>query len=310
LRQKELLFLKESEEEDVVDEKDVTNGYEEDDEDTAIWKSRPIQVWTLPKGPCGITYDGTYLYVCDPNNNRLLQYTLRGHLADTWTSTDLAPGNLFNLPVAMDISQDLIYVMGFTQLQILNLKKEIVNHWELPSVGYGVKVDENYVYVTVENHYQIFVYNKLGFLEKKFGKEEKGENPREFHCPYGLALDEKYLYICDLLNHRVQVLNKENGLFSHQWGTQGTNDGQFMCPYSIHIADSIVYVGDQMSVQLFTTQGIFIQRLGQDVMGSDEGQFNNIYGLTVVNDRLYVSGFGNNRIQVFRKIKRTKSQRS
>jgi len=54
-----------------------------------------------------------------------------------------------------------------------------------------------------------------------------------------------------------------------------------------------------MSVQLFTTRGGFLQRLGQTKSGEENGQFLYVNGLLVVDDRLYVSDSATRRIQVF-----------
>jgi len=263
------------------------------------WEDKPIEVWTLPKDgtPCGLTSCRTHVYVCDPVNNCLLQYNLTGSLADIW------PLKTTGCPRVVDFSKYRLYLIHQTQLQVLNIQKEILIQWNLPSAGEGVKVDDDYVYITAARHHQIFVYTKSGILKKKFGKESLGTQDGEFNHPCGLAVDHTLLYICDWRNHRIQALRKDDGVYSHQWGRQGSGEGEFTNPVSIYLSGYVLYVGDWMSVQLFTVEGIFLQRLGQSAIGIEVNFLMSI--VTVVKDRLFVSDFHKNRIQVFRRLDST-----
>jgi len=259
------------------------------------WESKPFQVWELPNEPYGLTSDGTYLYISVPDSNMgFLQYTLSGDLQDTWNSI---VGIEFPWGLDFAYPQNQLYVVDSARLCTLNFKKEIVSQWALLDNGRALKVDNDRIYVTTGNLPQILMYTRSGTLLKKFGKEQKGGGEGEFNTPRGLTVDEKMLYVCDELNNRVQVLQKETGDFSHQWGGQGSGEGQFTRPYSIHLSECVMYVGDDMSVQLFTCDGIFLQRLGQNKVGSSEGEFTSVFGLTVVCGQLYIC---DHRIQVFR----------
>jgi len=231
-----------------------------------------------------------------------LQYTLDGNLVETWTTSstpNLENKKLTIRPNGIDIYQNHIYIVDKSQLRIINLKKELISHWPLLASGLGVKVDLDYVYITKTGHHQIFVYSKMGNLIKNYGKELSGHDDGEFSQPGGLALDNHFLYICDLNNHRIQALKKGDGTYSHQWGSKGTMDGLFDHPYSIYLSDGLVYIGDVRRIQLFTTYGIFIQKLGDIHEDYINGKFYCIHGLVVVKDQLYVSDSGNQRIQVF-----------
>jgi len=76
----------------------------------------------------------------------------------------------------------------------------------------------------------------------------------------------------------------------------------FFLPCSICNWENILYVGDSVSVQLFTSEGTFLSRLGDKNVGKKEGQFEGAWGLCCVRDRLYVSDWGNSRIQVFQRM--------
>jgi len=186
-------------------------------------------------------------------------------------------------------------------------KKTLRYQFAIPtggSEGWGIKVVGKELFISVNGLHQIFIYTLNGLLIKKYGTESSGTGPLQFNNPLGLAVDGKSLYVCDSYNHRIQVL-KLSGAYSHQWGSQGTLDGQFQFPCSITYSEveggeSFLYIGDEVSVQIFTKDGNFIQRIGETTIQSREGGFNWVYGICVVNNLMYISDNCNHRIQVWR----------
>jgi len=128
-----------------------------------------------------------------------------------------------------------------------------------------------------------------------------GSKEGEFDFPKGLTVDNRYVYICDWYNHRVQILTKDNGIYVSQLGN-GKSSEQFEYPYSLynHVSEEVIYVGDAPSVQLFR-EGICIQRLGNEC-GNQMNQFDGILSICVVDDRLYLSDCYNARIQIFKRV--------
>jgi len=125
-----------------------------------------------------------------------------------------------------------------------------------------------------------------------------------FDSPCGITVNNKYSYICDLNNHRVQLLHKENGTFYYKLGTEALSSklGGFAFPYSIfyHAFEEILYVGDQYSLQLFIKENNYecIQRIGDTESGSMSNQFCYICGICEIDDYLYLSDCNNYRIQI------------
>jgi len=107
---------------------------------------------------------------------------------------------------------------------------------------------------------------------------------------------------CDYGNDRIQALSKNNYVYIRHWGKKGLGDGQFSCPYSIFYDEKILYVGDNKSVQLFTCEGKFLQKIGSK-QSKEMGQFKCAWGICVIEEQLYVSDYSNGRIQVFRRSK-------
>jgi hypothetical protein len=116
--------------------------------------------------------------------------------------------------------------------------------------------------------------------------------------PRGLTLDDQLIYVCDRTYHCIHRVKKHTGVFQASWGQVGTELGQFSSPYSIYYdLETTFYIGDAMSVQLFSKDGTCYERL-EGTQGIN--QLDQVFGMIILNDELYVSDGSNNRIQVFR----------
>jgi len=104
--------------------------------------------------------------------------------------------------------------------------------------------------------------------------------------------NEKYLYICDQSNYRVQVLNKENGNFITKW-----NDGRQCIYVSILLYENLLYIGHRSGIQIWTKKGEYLQACGS--FGGGKEEFDWVSGICVVNDKLYMVDQKNDRIQVW-----------
>jgi len=207
----------------------------------------------------------------------------------------------------------IFYVADSTSIFGINLNLEILFSWDLPEHSEdtfrGLKLDETILYLTIDGIHQIFLCNSLdGKVLKRFGNDIESLKPGEFHLPYGITIDCNNIIICDCVNHRVQTVTKDEGIFIRQWGkgSASTDYGNFQYPLSIFndSLEEIFYIGDECSVQLFTRNGICVQRLG-DKQGNLMYQFTDVDGLCIMDGCLYVSDSENQRIMIFQKIAKT-----
>jgi len=264
-------------------------------------ETKPFQTWPITNAsyPAGIVSDHQRLYVCVAGAYQI--YSLEGsyvksqNLYSTW---------------ATDLTQNHIYILGDT-LSVMNFDFQNVGEpWKFSSTcGGGLKVDEKKIYVTLQGRHQIFVYTLSGQLVQSFGSTTGcGDGDGIFTEPRGMALDKKFLYVCDRDNHRIQVLDKESGNFHLKWGKKADPDNpsfsssytinlvdpdnpSFFLPYTINLSYGVIYVGDQKAIQLFTCEGKFLQRLNRDF---------NSFGMTVTAGCVYVSNYSSHRIHVYR----------
>uniref|UniRef100_A0A1X7TKG5 SMP-30/Gluconolactonase/LRE-like region domain-containing protein n=1 Tax=Amphimedon queenslandica TaxID=400682 RepID=A0A1X7TKG5_AMPQE len=141
-----------------------------------------------------------------------------------------------------------------------------------------------------------------GYLIASVGK--KGSGPLQFSTPSGIAISPTtgQVYIADVNNHRIQVLNPDL-TFSRSFGSYGSANGQFKSPRNIAIdSQGLVYVTDMHTdhIQKFSPDGKFVGQFGNKRFGL--GQLKEPRGITIgtgARDLVYVSEEEDNRISVF-----------
>jgi len=261
------------------------------------WVTEAETIWHPKSYPHGLLHFEQHLYVCTFSKG-ILVFNENGEIINKNSSLTYPSG------IDTEIKNSLlhIYIADRTHVNLLNLKLECLSSWKFPTLpsfaGFrGLKVDGHSLYLTIQGQDQVFVCNSQdGKILNQFGNQLKG--------PLGVTVDNKYIYICDRFNHRVQILTKETGIYFSQWGEEkGTGQGQFYLPRSIYyqILDDVIYVGDWMSVQIFRKDGVCIQRLGEATSGSQINQFDAVHGICVMNDRLYISDGNNERLKIFKR---------
>ena len=213
--------------------------------------------------PYGVAVDNEdNIYVVDHNNYRVQKFTSEGKF------------------VAAVGSQ------GSNHLQFYN------------PVGICFNKTNNTLYVCDQSNHRIQVLCTDLTFKSSFGTQGNGNG--QFQYPFNAALDDaNNLYVTEHSGHRVQVFTAE-GRFLRAF-TNKANGEKLYSPWAIAIDSSnTVYVSESgpHSVSVFTSQGDYITSFGKQ--GAEEGQFTNIYGLTVDrNDSIIVSDQGKGRLQIF-----------
>jgi hypothetical protein len=89
-----------------------------------------------------------------------------------------------------------------------------------------------------------------------------------------------------------------DGTFIKRFGSYGTDNGSFLFIRSLHIdSKGYIYVGDYYSVQIFDSEGNFMQHLGGR-SSTDATSFYFVSSMAVHNNRLFISDFSN-RVQIY-----------
>jgi len=138
-------------------------------------------------------------------------------------------------------------------------------------------------YVSDTGRAQVLVFDQNDKYIRAYGV--KGQ-----FKPSDVAILLDRLFVTDLKNHMVQVLDKATGKTLNHIGRVGSKEGEFFFPTNLEIGpDMHLYVTDtgNFRVQEFTLDGKFVKRFGS--IGSGLGKFARPKGLTLdKNGNLYV----------------------
>ena len=131
----------------------------------------------------------------------------------------------------------------------------------------------------------------------------KGTGPLQFNGPVDVAFNthNKKVYVADLKNHCIQVLNSDLTFSNIIGGKCGSKNREFAYPCGV-TCDSTgkVYVADSANhrIQVFTVSGTFLKKFGR--RGNGEGELDWPVGVAVDSrGMVFVGERNNNRISVF-----------
>ena len=145
-------------------------------------------------------------------------------------------------------------------------------------------------YLTDTGREQIVVYDDNNRFVRAFG--EPGQ-----YKPGDIAIINDRLYVTDLANHQVHVIDKISGDILFSFGGSGVDPGQLRHPSNIAAAtDGTLYVVDSTNfrAQQFSGEGDLIRSFG--AQGTAPGMFSRPKGISIDRDGyIYVvdSGFEN-----------------
>ena len=251
------------------------------------------------------------IYVVDGVNHKIKVFSRKGTLVSSFGRKGSGRGE-FRSPLGIDIDDSgKIYIAdsGNQRVQIFGAKGSYIAEMKIPAKKNrpadptDVVVDDsrNRCYVVDNDNHYILAYDLSTFkLINTYGSPGTGK--RMFRFPFLIALDsENYLYIVDVINTRVQILNPD-GLYVTSIGGWGVEKGEFFRPKGIAIdKNNRVYVGDSYTgvIQVFESSGEFYGALG-DPVGGGVKKFRTPMGLFVDhNNRLYVVETLANKVSVY-----------
>lgn len=119
--------------------------------------------------------------------------------------------------------------------------------------------------------------------------------------PTDVAIHEDALYVCDIADAQVIVLDKRTGKELRRIGQPGTGVGELSMPVDVEVdRDGNVYVCDQMNARVlkYNSRGEYVQQFGE--RGDSSGQFFRPKGIAVDREgRLYVVDANWENVQIF-----------
>jgi DNA-binding beta-propeller fold protein YncE len=251
------------------------------------------------------------IYVVDGVNGKIKAFSPSGTSLFTIGHSGAGPGEFaFPLGIGLDKS-GRIYVADSRnhRIQIFSDTGDFISEIPVPDKD-GKKADPTDVavdssgkwcFVADNDNHRILKFDIASEkLVDSYGKP--GAEKWEFRYPFLLHLhQDKDLYIVDVINTRVQVLNTE-GKFVSFVGGWGVGKGQFFRPKGVAVdKNGLAYVSDSYMgvVQLFNITGTLHSVLGNPETG-EVRRFKTPVGLFVDDsDRLYVVEMLPGRLSVF-----------
>lgn len=252
------------------------------------------------------------IYVVDGVNNKIKIFGPNGKALANFGEKGDRNGQ-FRFPLGIDVDRSgNIYIAdsGNSRVQIFNPNTVFTAKIDLPAkngkpadpTDVAVDRSRNRLYVVDNDNHRLLVYD---LATRKFIKTigGPGENKLRFRYPFLMALDKKqYLYIVDVINTRVQVVNPD-GLFVMYIGGWGVDKGHFFRPKGIAVdTQNRVYVSDSYMgvIQVFDTFGQFYGVLG-DAHKREVKKFRTPTGMFIDDhNRLYVVEMLAQQVSVYR----------
>lgn len=163
-----------------------------------------------------------------------------------------------------------------------------------------IAVDQGDNVLVTDHSHTIQKFTCSGDFVTSVGK--KGAQSLQFNYPAGIRVHPltKNVYVCDLVNHRIQILNFDDLTFYGSFGKSGSGGGEFNCPMDVAFdGQGNVYVSDFQNhrIQVFTPNGELQRNIGKPGKGSGELYLPS--GLHVSGNYIYVTEEANNRVSVF-----------
>ncbi len=294
--------------------------------------------WTLGatfERPYDIAVDGAgHIYLTEYYRNRVTKYDSAGNYLFSWGSYGSGSG-YFYYPrgIAIDGSNN-VYVADRSNHRIQKFSSDgtyinTIGASVLYRPGYVAVDSVGNLYVTEYNSNRVSKFNASGSLVARWGSYGSGNG--QFRSPRGIAVDPNgFVYVSDTVNHRIQKFDS-SGQYVNQIGGYGSSTGSMIYPSDIAVGSSSGYlfvmdrendriqrfnladIPDALNTELTATE---VTALNSNALvwgswGSGDGQFNNPYGIGVLNSNGYsdenglndgdllVAGYQNNRYQRF-----------
>jgi len=200
-------------------------------------------------------------------------------------------GHLVNKPYGLAMYRGAIYVVdtrgnGYAVFDVANGRSRFIRPTGAGALAKPINIAidaDGTRYLTDTGRDQVLVFDADERFQRAYGTEGQFR-------PAGLAIAGDRLYVSDVLNHKVHVLDKLSGDVLFSFGEAGSEPGQFFHPTNLAVAgDGSIYVSDQSNFRLqqFSKDGEFIRAIGE--IGSAPGKFARPKGVAIDHDgRIYV----------------------
>jgi tripartite motif-containing protein 71 len=274
--------------------------------------------------PYGVCIGGSYLYVVDAGNNRVMKLLLSdgssvsqfainagGRGIDVLSTGDLAVSEATGTDVTIYTTSGVV-VNTFTQtspygvavvtgdkIWVANNTGDSMAQWDEvagASAGNGefsspgsldIKRSSGRIYVADTGNLRVQYFTSAGTYEGEWGEAGSGDGQFGASGPTGIAVNQTSgdVYVVDPSNFRVQQFDA-TGTFIREWGQSGSDDGEFTTPtcLDVHPTTLSVFVGDSGRDDVQEFTSAGIFLRRFGSNGTDDGEFTSISGICISQD--------------------------
>ncbi|MCX6666353.1 MAG: carboxypeptidase regulatory-like domain-containing protein [Euryarchaeota archaeon] len=256
--------------------------------------------------PGGVWNDGTYVYIADTYNHRIVKRLASDFNYVAQIGTQGSGNDQFDRPFGICGDGMYLYIVDIMNSRIVKrLASDLSYVAQIGSIGsgndqfefpFGIYCDGTYLYVADYGNNRIVkrLASDLSYVAK-IGSIGRGND--QFRYPFGICGDGTYLYVADTLNNRIVKRLASNLSYVAQIGTQGSGNDQFNNPSGIYADGTYLYVADTSNhriVKRLTSDLNYIIQRGS--LGTGNDQFASPTGIFGSGNYLYIADGGNNRI--------------
>lgn len=255
---------------------------------TLIFHCRPQERWHFEESidlpdisPLGIATEQNFLWVSDPQHNRLYKLDLQGK--------SLSVYNDIQRPMHLEIHQSTVYYPEYLTDRIW--ANEVAGRREIPLT----ETPDGPAAISLSGERLAIAdfYNHRIILQHPQGVTiigRKGHGPGELYYPTDVEIAANKIYVADAYNNRVQVFDYENNLL------QIIADKD-----SLQTATGLTVDHDQVFVTDFEGNRIMVYGLQGNLIQVIRGNLLNPADIAVSGDKMYVANYKGKSISIYRK---------
>lgn len=242
----------------IVDKSARIQVFDRDGEFLRGWKTPE---WRFGK-PTGLSFDREgHLMVADTHYYRILFYDTSGQLLPEKTIGGVEgqePGQLGWVTDCVQDSRGDYYVSEYGELDRVQKFSSTGEYmWGWGSHGDGplqfkrpqnLAIDESdHLWIVDACNHRVLEFDVSASQPKLLQQwGTLGSEPGELRYPYDIVLDDRFVYVCEYGNHRIQKFTRE-GASVAVWGNIGRGPGELHTPWAMakdsknrmHIVDTL-----------------------------------------------------------------------
>ncbi|MDX2410730.1 MAG: 6-bladed beta-propeller [Woeseiaceae bacterium] len=208
---------------------------------------------------------------------------------------------LVQKPYGLAVHEGAIYVVdtrgnGYGIFDLANSRSKLVRPTGAGALAKPINITidtDGTRYITDTDREQVLVFSADDRFLRAIGE------PGQF-SPVDVAIAGSRMYVTDIMNHQIHVLDKASGETIGTFGEAGSEPGQLFHPTNLAIgSDGTIYVTDTSNFRLqqFDADGNFVRAIG--TQGSRPGTFSRPKGIALDHEgHIYVVDAAFQNIQV------------